>query len=105
MLPITTEDAGEQVQMESAYAALVCLSPNVAVNHSVVNCVAGPRDRLKIHLIACNFDQHECTVCIKSLVCNRGTRKVAWTQRSGGPFREIVDSILGMDPLIHVLVS
>jgi hypothetical protein len=94
-----------QAELITFQSALVCLSPNVVMNHSVVNCVAGPLDRLKIHLIARNFDQHECAVCIKSLVCNCGSRKVAGTQRTRGSFREVVDSILGMDPLIYVLVS
>ena len=60
-LPLQSIDAvGVNVSdYETSGGASCATSPSGSVNHSEVDGDAGARDRLKIHLIAGDFDQHE----------------------------------------------
>src|SRR5262249_29444532 len=70
-----------------------------------INRLSRTRNGLKEKLVAQNLGQHEATIPIKAGNHDLLAMKVVVHQLSRTALDEVVDSVLGLDPLISVLVS
>src|SRR5579864_5346531 len=104
-LPADVPVAGSIARRSSLMGDASGRRSNRAVNDAGVHAHAYPRRRLKVEVVAGDFDHHERPIGVEPFGRDRGWRQVARAQFAGGPFGEVVDPVLRQHALVHVVVA
>src|SRR5262249_2201877 len=75
------------------------------VNRSAIHSLAGPRDHLKVQIVAGNFVEHETLILVEAGRRVRRTPKIALAKLSAGARHEVRDAFLRFQTLVYVIVT